>query len=196
MIRLILSATQLLSGRPLVLLGLLVLLSSTSGCGQNPAPKANESMTAYDRMLGLLYKNTVPTIQPKALATLLREAPAAGSGSVLLLDTRTPAEYQVSHLRGARFVDFDTFRKLDLKEVARTRPVIVYCTVGARSEQVGAWLREQGFGSVRNLYGGIFQWMNDGGTVVNAQGPTTDVHPYSVLWRPWLKTGNPVYEAK
>ncbi|NVO32832.1 rhodanese-like domain-containing protein [Hymenobacter lapidiphilus] len=187
---------KLLWGRWVPALGLLVLLAGTSACGQQRPANPDRTMTAYDRMLGLLYKNTVPTIQPKALATLLREEPASGRGNVLLLDTRTPAEYKVSHLRGARFVDFDNFRKLDLKDVARTRPVVVYCTVGARSEQVGSWLREQGFRDVRNLYGGIFQWMNDGQAVVNAQGPTTDVHPYSVLWRPWLKTGNPVYEAK
>ncbi|SDY88347.1 rhodanese-like domain-containing protein [Hymenobacter psychrophilus] len=187
--------THLLRGRWLLALGLLFLVAGTSACGQQRATP-ERSMTAYDRMLGLLYKGTVSTIQPTELATLLHEAPATGGGSVLLLDTRTPAEYKVSHLRGARFVDFENFRRLELKDVARTRPVVVYCTVGARSEQVGSWLREQGFRDVRNLYGGIFQWMNDGQTVVNAQGPTTDVHPYSVLWRPWLKTGNPVYEAK
>lgn len=190
--------THLLRGRWVLALGMLLLVAGTSACGQQRPATPNRSTTAYDRMLGLLYKGTVPTIQPAALATLLHEAPATGSAntSVLLLDTRTPAEYQVSHLRGARFVDFENFRKLELKNVARTRPVVVYCTVGARSEQVGSWLREQGFRDVRNLYGGIFQWMNEGQTVVNAQGPTTDVHPYSVLWRPWLKTGNPVYEAK
>ncbi|MBT2557806.1 rhodanese-like domain-containing protein [Hymenobacter sp. ISL-91] len=197
--RLTFLSEKTLWGRRLPALGLLVLLAGTSACGQQRPATHNHSMTtttAYDRMLSLLYKNTVPTIQPKALATLLHEEPVSGRGNVLLLDTRTPAEYKVSHLRGARFVDFDTFRKLDLREVARTRPVVVYCTVGARSEQVGSWLREQGFRDVRNLYGGIFQWMNDGQGVVNAQGPTTDVHPYSVLWWPWLKTGNPVYEAK
>ena len=184
----------LILGRLLLVAGLLCLLGSTSACSQNSPTKSDHSMTAYDRMLGLLYKGTVPTIQPAALATLLHEEPVKGRSNVLLLDTRTPDEYRVSHLRGAKFVDYDKFRDFDLKDVARNRPVVVYCTVGARSEQVGAWLREQGFRDVRNLYGGIFQWMNDGQAVVNAQGPTTDVHPYSLLWRPWLKTGNPVYK--
>ncbi|GGG42842.1 sulfurtransferase [Hymenobacter glacieicola] len=147
-------------------------------------------MTAYDHMLRLLYKQTVPLVQPAALAASLQRNPA----SVVLLDTRTPAEYRVSHLKGARFVDFDHFRDTNLRQLSRTQPVVVYCTVGARSEQVGAWLREQGFQDVRNLYGGIFQWVNDGHSLVNAHGPTTNVHPYSVMWRAWLKQGNPVYE--
>ena len=171
-----------------------LLPASLVACGQQPeraktsTPAAD--MTAYDRMLGLLYQHTVPVVQPAELAATLRKSPQ----SVLLLDTRTPEEYQVSHLRGARFVNYDQYQKLDLSGISRTRPVVVYCTVGARSEQVGAWLRQQGFQDVRNLYGGIFQWLNDGQKVVNAQGPTTNVHPYSILWRPWLKTGNPVYK--
>ncbi|WP_245855255.1 rhodanese-like domain-containing protein [Hymenobacter mucosus] len=147
-------------------------------------------MTAYDRMLSVLYKQTVPTVRPASLATTLRQAPT----SVLLLDTRTPAEYQVSHLQGAQLVDFDSFKATDFQDVPRTRPVVVYCSVGARSEQVGAQLRALGFQNVQNLYGGIFQWVNDGLPVYNSQGVTTKVHPYSVLWRPWLKSGTAAYE--
>ncbi|RSK44518.1 rhodanese-like domain-containing protein [Hymenobacter perfusus] len=166
------------------------LAVALTACGQQPAP-ASSDMSAYDHMLKLLYKQTVPVVQPAALTALLQQS---ASGPVLLLDTRTPAEYRVSHLPGARFVDFDHYRETNLSGVARTRPVVVYCTVGARSEQVGAWLREQGFQDVRNLYGGIFQWVNEGYGVVNAQGTTANVHPYSVLWRPWLKKGTPAYE--
>ncbi|QIX63148.1 rhodanese-like domain-containing protein [Hymenobacter sp. BT18] len=171
---------------------LVVLLGcALSACGQQrePAPSST-SMSAYDHMLRLLFKPTVPYIQSRELAELLRKNPAG----VLLLDTRGAAEYQVSHLPGARFVDFTAFRQLNLQGLARTQPVVVYCSVGARSEQVGAWLREQGFRNVHNLYGGLFQWVNDGHGVVNAQGPTEKVHPYSVLWRPWLKRGTPAYE--
>ena len=172
------------------LLAAFLLTAALTACGQHPAP-ASSDMTAYDHMLRLLYKQTVPVVQPAALTTLLQAAPAE---QVQLLDTRTPAEYRVSHLRGARFVDFDHYRDLNLQGLSRTRPVVVYCTVGARSEQVGAWLQQQGFRDVRNLYGGIFQWVNEGYGVVNDQGATPNVHPYSVLWRPWLKKGTPTYE--
>ncbi|RSK34558.1 rhodanese-like domain-containing protein [Hymenobacter metallilatus] len=172
------------------LLGLLLLVACTA-CGQQRASTpSSPDMTAYDHMLKLLYKQTVPVVRPANLAALLQQ-PSAG---VLLLDTRTAAEYRVSHLRGARFVDFDRYRQTDLSALSKTQPIVVYCTVGARSEQVGAWLREQGFQQVHNLYGGIFQWLNEGYGVVNAQGATTNVHPYSALWRPWLKKGTPVYE--
>lgn len=179
----------LAAGRRGALALLVGLLACTSACSQTPET-ADHSMTAYDRMLGLLYKQTVPTIQPKELADKLRRHPDA----VVLLDTRTPEEYKVSHLQGARFVNYDAFEKATFQEVPRNLPVVVYCTVGARSEKVGERLRALGFRDVRNLYGGIFQWVNEGYGVYNQAGPTTQVHPYSALWRPWLRRGEAVYK--
>jgi rhodanese-related sulfurtransferase len=173
------------------LLGLL-LLAGAGACNQTPPSEAadDHSMTAYDRMLGLLYKQTVPTIQPAELAEQLRQHPEG----VVLLDTRSPEEYQVSHLRGAQFVNYDGFETATFDGVPRDAPVVVYCSVGARSEKVGERLRALGFRDVRNLYGGIFQWVNEGHAVYNQAGITTQVHPYSALWRPWLRRGEPVYK--
>ncbi|TGE04103.1 rhodanese-like domain-containing protein [Hymenobacter fodinae] len=169
---------------------LLWLVACTTACSQSPKAPNSPPMTAYDRMLSLLYKQTVPTIQPAKLAETLRQHPSG----VVLLDTRSPEEYQVSHLPGARFVDFDGFKTATFQDVPRNLPVVVYCTVGARSEQVGARLRSLGFQQVHNLYGGIFQWVNEGHAVYNQAGPTAKVHPYSALWRPWLKRGEPAYQ--
>ncbi len=165
-------------------------LLALGACGRERQGEPAHSGTAYDQLLKTLYKNTVPLVQPAQLAATLRANPQ----SVILLDTRTLTEYQVSHLPGARFVDFGTFEKADFKDVPRDRPVVVYCSVGYRSERVGERLRTLGFRDVRNLYGGIFQWVNEGHAVYNAQGRTKDVHPYSVLWSPWLKKGRKVYE--
>ncbi|MCB2376694.1 rhodanese-like domain-containing protein [Hymenobacter sp. BT635] len=158
-----------------------------SACGSNAQSGDNP---AYDQLLRTLYRNTVPVIWPAALAQQLRVNP----DSVLLLDTRTPAEYAVSHLRGARFVDFDHYEKATFASVPRTRRVVVYCSVGYRSEKVGERLKALGFTRVQNLYGGIFQWVNQGLPVYNAQGPTQNIHPYSALWGPWLSRGNKVYQ--
>ncbi|MCC2545140.1 rhodanese-like domain-containing protein [Hymenobacter sp. BT175] len=145
---------------------------------------------AYDQMLRVLYRETVPLMQPAELAARLQRAPQ----SVLLLDARTPAEYKVSHLAGARLVDFDHFEQADFSGLPRDRTVVVYCSVGYRSERVGERLQTLGFATVRNLYGGIFQWVNEGRPVFNAKGATTNIHPYSALWSSWLSRGKPVYE--
>jgi len=160
-----------------------------AACGPGAADAPCGSSPGYDRLLRVLYRRTVPTVPAATLAHELRQ-PAAP----LLLDARTPAEYRVSHLRGARFVNYDSLAFWQFAGLDRARPVVVYCTVGYRSERLGERLRALGFRQVRNLYGGLFEWVNEGYPVVNAQGPTADVHPYSALWRPWLRRGRPTYK--
>jgi rhodanese-related sulfurtransferase len=111
-----------------------------------------------------------------------------------VLDTRTPAEYRVSHLQGAWFVDFDHFDATSVRDLPHDAPVVVYCSVGYRSERVGEQLKALGFRDVRNLYGGIFQWVNEGQPVYDSHGATERVHPYSALWGAWLKRGEKAYE--
>ncbi|MBR7951934.1 rhodanese-like domain-containing protein [Microvirga sp. STR05] len=163
-------------------------LLASSACGRSADDERPSS--AYAQLLRTLYRGTVPLVQPTQLAATLHSNPS----SVLLLDTRTPAEYRVSHLQGARFVDFNTFEQAEFAELPRDRTVVVYCSVGYRSERVGERLKALGFRDVRNLYGGIFQWVNDGHPVYNRQGLTQDVHPYSALWSTWLTKGRKVYQ--
>ena len=165
-------------------------LLTLPACGQEKSAEQSKPITTYDRLLQTLYRNTVPVVQPAQLAATLAKKPE----TVLLLDTRTPAEYRVSHLRGARLVDYDSFNKNTFADLPHERTVVVYCSVGYRSERIGEQLKALGFRDVRNLYGGIFQWVNEGRPVYNAQGPTKNIHPYSTLWSTWLKSGQQVYE--
>jgi 3-mercaptopyruvate sulfurtransferase SseA len=50
-----------------------------------------------------------------------------------LLDVRTPEEFAVSHLTGARLVSPDSKVVDVLATLDRQRPVVVYCSVGYRS---------------------------------------------------------------
>jgi rhodanese-related sulfurtransferase len=47
--------------------------------------------------------------------------------------------------------------------------------VGYRSEKVTEKLQKAGFTQVSNLYGGIFEWVNQGYPIVNQSGATSDV---------------------
>ena len=143
----------------------------------------------YQQLLRTIYRHTVPTVPAADLARELRQA-----APPLLLDTRTPAEFRVSHLAGARFVDFDSVPTAQFADLDRAQPVVVYCSVGLRSERLGERLHALGFRQVRNLYGGLFEWVNEGHPVVNAAGATANVHPYSAFWGTWLRRGRKVYE--
>ena len=145
---------------------------------------------AYALMLKGIYKNTVPLLQPEQLFQQVQKP----ENKPLLLDTRSPAEYNVSHIAGARFVGFEDFDVSQLKDVPKNTPLVVYCSVGARSEKVGEQLQQAGYKNVRNLYGGIFEWVNLGYPVYNNKGKTAKVHAYSSTWGIWLQEGEKVYE--
>ncbi len=150
------------------------------GCGQ----------TSFDQHLRLLYRKTVPLIQPQELAAALQQNKA-----LVLLDTRSRPEYEVSHLPQAQFIDYDLFSVEKFKNVALETPIIVYCSVGVRSERIGEKLQQAGFKNVRHLYGGIFRWKNKGFPVYNHQNrPTDSVHAYNRYWGQWLTKGTMVYE--
>ncbi|GAB2968550.1 hypothetical protein GCM10027048_44290 [Hymenobacter coalescens] len=158
------------------------------GCGSaQPTTPAGVS-PAYATLLKTLYKGSVPTLSAEELARLRRQRPA-----LTVLDTRTPAEYNVSHLAGARLVDYDAFSAAAVRDLPREQPVVVYCSVGVRSERIGEQLRALGFRDVRNLYGGLFQWANEARPLVDARGATQRVHPYSALWGAWLTRGEKAY---
>ena len=167
-------------------LGLLVL----AGCGPESGTTPTSPSVLYRQLLRTIYRHTVPTVPAADLARELQQAAAPP----LLLDVRSPAEFRVSHLAGAQFVDFDSVPTAQFAGLDREQPVVVYCSVGLRSERLGERLHALGFRHVRNLYGGLFEWVNEGHLVVNAAGATADVHPYSTFWGSWLRRGRKVYE--
>lgn len=139
----------------------------------------------YDRLLRLMLSNSVPTVTVAELK--------AQKDAVLVLDAREPSEFSVSHLAGALPVGYKQLDLRALDNVAKDRPIVVYCSVGYRSQKVTQTLARRGFTHVKNVYGGIFEWVNRGYPVVNATGPTEAVHAFSPSWSHWLERGRKVY---
>lgn len=141
-----------------------------------------------DHTLKLLNKESVPYVQPHDLEDM---------EEYILLDAREAGEFEVSHLKNAIWVGHDNLDPIQLQEkiVDKNRPIVVYCSIGVRSEDVGEKLQNMGYTQVKNLYGGIFEWKNNNGKVYNPQGKETDsVHAYNRLWGRLLKKGIKVYE--
>ena len=113
----------------------------------------------------------------------------------LILDTRKKEEYDVSHIPGAIWVDQNVEDSIyAFAKAYKEKPIVVYCSVGIRSEQFGEKLQKQGFNNIQNLYGSIFAWKDQGYEVVNAQEkPTDSVHVFSKVWSKYLKTGIKVF---
>ncbi|WP_111879844.1 rhodanese-like domain-containing protein [Aequorivita sp. CIP111184] len=116
--------------------------------------------------------------------------------SVVILDSREPNEFNVSHIASAKNVGFNDFslEEKQLQKLKKNAPIIVYCSVGIRSEQIGEKLKKAGFTNVKNLYGGIFEWKNKDYPVIDSTGiETENVHTFSKMWSKYLHAGNPIY---
>ena len=143
----------------------------------------------YNNMLESLYNQTVPLIHTTELAKAMKN-----NAPILILDTRSDKEFQISHIKYAQLIDYDHFSQNDMSKISKDTNIVVYCSVGYRSEKIGEKLLELGYINVINLYGGIFQWKNDGYSVYNANNILTDsVHTYNKKWSKWLKNGISVY---
>ena len=97
-------------------------------------------------------------------------------GNYHLLDNRETVEYDVSHLHGAQCVGYDSF---NIQEVLNMVPnkqdtIVVYCSLGIRSEDIGEKLQEAGYTHVYNLYGGIFEWKNEEKEVYDSENEVTE----------------------
>ena len=161
---------------PLVLF--LFLTLGLASCAQQSIPKVLEQLN----------DNTVDYISVEDLHKM--EAP-------LLLDARKKEEFGVSHLQNAIWVGYDGF---DINKVLQQlpnneKPIIVYCSIGVRSEDIGEQLKNAGYTNVKNLYGGIFEWKNKGYPVYDGnQQETEKVHAFSKYWGRFLTNADKVYD--
>ncbi|MDH5608638.1 MAG: rhodanese-like domain-containing protein [Cyclobacteriaceae bacterium] len=162
------------------LLGFVFLGQLPSGCG----PKT------FDEKMESLYLHTVPLVTASELEEKKRT-----NSQLALLDIRSEKEYETSHIAGAELLDYETFGRESVAHLAKDAELVVYCSVGYRSERIGEKLIDWGYTNVTNLYGGIFDWKNNGFAVVDEHGaPTDSVHTYNKKWSKWLYKGIKVYE--
>lgn len=158
-------------------------------------------------------RSSFQSVQDMGSDSLVQQL-AQKPGHVLLLDVRSVAEYEVSHLEGAVRIDPDTsdvgtvVKELGLTASGPARDVVCYCTVGYRSSRLAQQLDQalstgaQGSPGpspspsprVYNLEGGLVKWANEGKPIVDSGGmPTPLVHPYSAVWSYLLQ---PEFRAK
>jgi rhodanese-related sulfurtransferase len=142
----------------------------------------------FEKKVASLIDNTIPTIN---CPTLYKKI---ATENLYLLDAREAVEYKVSHLKGALYIGYDHFSAMKVLRIPKAATLVVYCSVGYRSEKIGEKLKALGYSKVYNLYGGIFEWSNAGYPLVDEQEtPTQKVHAFNKDWGRWLEKGTKVY---
>jgi phage shock protein E len=77
---------------------------------------------------------------------------ASALAEAVILDVRTPKEYERSHVKGAINVDIksDGFEN-EIEKLDHSADYVVYCKSGKRSTKAAEQMKAAGFTSVRNL---------------------------------------------
>ncbi len=119
----------------------------------------------------------VPRMDTSELAAALNDLKQP---KPLLLDVRTQAEFDISHLAGATRVEPGA--DVTTLALSKDKPIVTYCSVGYRSAALAKKLRDGGYTNVTNLEGSIFRWANENRPLVHDSQPTDKVHPYNGVW--------------
>lgn len=132
----------------------------------------------FDKEISSLLDFSIPVISVEE---------ARDKEGVLFLDARERPEYEVSHIPGAIHIGYDDWDSSLMEAVPIDREIVVYCSVGYRSEKIGNKLKALGYHRVHNLYGSIFEWVNRDFPVVDSGHQTVRrIHTYNKQWSKWV----------
>lgn len=86
------------------------------------------------------------------------------TSGVQILDVRTAGEYQGGHFNNALQANWLNEKEFvdRVQYIDKTKPVLVYCASGVRSEEAMNWMKKNGFQDVSNLKGGLSAWRMEG----------------------------------
>src|SRR5579859_3262073 len=102
------------------------------------------------------------------------------NGSIFL-DVREQSEWDIEHIPGAVHIPQDRVAaEVEQALPDKSAPIVVYCRTGRRSANAAIVLEGLGYRNVRNLEGGIVQWLEEGLPVVSESSLAPDqLHRYS-----------------
>ena len=100
----------------------------------------------------------------------LKQSPAPDA---MVLDVRTPSEYQAGHIPGARLVQLDEIENR-LQEIPKgVRTLFVVCQGGTRSAAACEILSKHGYTNLVNIFDGTASWPSKVEVGVNIRPPAS-----------------------
>ena len=134
----------------------------------------------FEQTVDSYLEYTVPTISVSSLAEHQEE--------YVILDAREMEEFRVSHIPNAVQVGYDRFDLSEVADIPKDQSIVIYCSIGYRSEKIGEKLLGAGYQKVFNLYGSIFEWANRSYPLVIWNGnETNEIHTYNKSWSKWVE---------
>ncbi len=153
--------------------------------------------TVYDMKTGILawIGAGYPVVKPAVATPVSRGIPVqeayplimgnlvmAQNPDVILIDTRTQAEFAADHIPGAINVDAAAANMQMMQSVLaidKTRTMIIYTSDGSNSDTIRNMLSSNGFMVVYSIDGGFKAWIAAGMPTLNAVSSTPSPTPTS-----------------
>ncbi len=157
-------------------------------CGLLPKLGAGQDLEGVKAKV----RKQFPTVRQLSTTELAAWLGHTNRARPMLPDARSPAEYAVSHLAGARCVAAKAPAAGVVSHLGTNQPIVVYCSVGYRSSRLAERLQQAGCTNVFNLDGSIFQWANEDRRLEREGKPVKEVHPYNKTFGQLLR---PEYRA-
>ncbi len=113
----------------------------------------------------------IPQVKPKDLYVLDEQ--------IVLIDVREPEEYSSGYINAHNNLtiprgklEFMAINKI-AKIYGQDAHIVTYCLKGPRGSLAGYQLKKMGFTNVKNLKGGILNWLEKGNTIHSYLGELT-----------------------
>jgi adenylyltransferase/sulfurtransferase len=131
-------------------------------CGENPTVT---KLIDYEQFCGIRPEVELSQVVGAGVANSweitaveLKKKLDAGE-TPLIVDVREPMEYQINRIEGSTLIPLGELPRR-YQELPRDREIILQCKTGARSGRAQDFLRTVGFDKVKNLKGGIRDWID------------------------------------
>ncbi len=134
-------------------------------CGENPTI---DHLIDYQQFCGIggdedgIFLEPDEIISPPDLKSKMDLKDGNGTH---ILDVREPHEFEICRIPGSSLIPLGSLDS-HIAELDRNWDIVVHCRSGVRSAKAVRFLREAGFGNVKNLAGGILAWADQVDTSV------------------------------
>ena len=130
-------------------------------CGTNPTVT---TLIDYDQFCGIApaahaAESTGGAVRDWEITPIELKKKLDAGETPLILDVREPNEYQINRIAGSTLIPLGELPRR-YQELPRDREIIAQCKIGGRSAKAMDFLKSVGFANVKNLRGGIVEWID------------------------------------
>jgi sulfur-carrier protein adenylyltransferase/sulfurtransferase len=129
-------------------------------CGPNPTVT---KLIDYDQFCGVTpahaAENTGGKVSDWEITPVELKKKLDAGETPFILDVREPNEYQINRIPGSTLIPLGDLPRR-YQELPRDREIVAQCKMGGRSAKAMDFLKTVGFTNVKNLKGGILEWID------------------------------------